>query len=103
LLKQFEMVYVCVRPEKVLFSKEEVNGFTIKGIVKEQIYVGNVIKSHVLIANGQIVKISRMDIDDVPKEGEMVYLYWSLEDVVIIKSRAYQIHSLIENANLGGD
>lgn len=98
-----EMVYACVRPEKVLFSKEEVPGFDIKGVVREQIYVGNIIKSNVLIANGQTVKISRLDIDDVPKVGETINIYWNLDDVVIIKSRGYQIHNVIENAKLGGD
>ena len=97
-----EMVYISVRPEKVLVSQVKIDGFTIKGIVKEQIYVGNVIKSNIILANQQVVKISRMDIDDAPKVGEVVYIHWNLDDVVIIKSRAYQIHSIIENANLGG-
>lgn len=101
--ESFEMVYASVRPEKVLFSKEEIEGFSIKGIVKEQIYVGNVIKSIVILANGQPVKISRMDIDDVPRIGDIVNIYWNLDDVVIIKSRAFQIHSIIEKANLGGE
>jgi hypothetical protein len=43
-----------------------------------------------------------MDIDDVPKVGELVYIYWNLDDVVIIKARGYGIYSLIENVNLGG-
>jgi spermidine/putrescine transport system ATP-binding protein len=97
-----EMVYACVRPEKVLFSKEEVKGFHIQGVVKEQIYVGNIIKSNVILANGQIVKISRMDMDDIPKVGEVVHLHWKLEDIVIMKSRAHLIHNVIENVNLGG-
>ncbi len=98
-----EMVNISIRPEKVLFSGEPIEGFTIKGIVKEQIYVGNVIKSNVVLANNQVVKISRMDIDDVPKVGAVVFIYWNLDDVVIIKSRGYQIYSLIENVNLGGE
>jgi spermidine/putrescine transport system ATP-binding protein len=98
-----EMVYACVRPEKVLFSHEEAEGFNIKGVVKEQIYVGNIIKSNVIIANGQMVKISRLDIDEVPKVGEKINIYWNLDDVVLMKSRGYQIHNVIENARLGGD
>jgi spermidine/putrescine transport system ATP-binding protein len=98
-----EMVYACVRPEKILFSKEEVEGFQIKGIVREQIYVGNIIKSSVLLATGQSIKISRLDIDDVPKVGENINIYWNLDDVVVMKSRSYQIHSVIDNANFGGE
>jgi len=40
-----------------------------------------------------------MDIDDAPKVGQIVYIYWNLDDVVIIKARAHQIHNIIENAN----
>lgn len=98
-----EMVYACVRPEKVRFSQEEVKGFNLKGIVKEQIYVGNIIKSNIIIANGQTVKISRLDLNEVPKVGETINIYWNLEDVVLMKSRGYQIHAVIENARLGGD
>lgn len=98
-----EMVHICVRPEKMLFSREETEGFWLRGIVKEQIYVGNIIKSNVTLENGQTVKISRMDVDDVPKVGELVNLYWNLDDVVIMKSREYLIHNVIENVNLGGN
>ncbi len=98
-----EMVYASIRPEKVLYSRIAVEGFTIKGVVKEQIYVGNIIKSNIVLANEQIVKISRMDLDDIPKTGEVVYIYWDLKDIVLIKARAYEIYSLIENVNLGGD
>ncbi|WFR56083.1 ABC transporter ATP-binding protein [Anaerocolumna sp. AGMB13025] len=98
-----EMVYACVRPEKVRFSQEEVIGFNLKGIVKEQIYVGNIIKSNIIIANGQTVKISRLNLNEVPKVGETINIYWNLEDVVLMKSRGYQIHTVIENARLGGD
>lgn len=98
-----EMVYACVRPEKILYSNEEVEGFQIKAVVKEQIYVGNIIKSNVLLATGQSIKISRLDIDDIPKVGETINLYWNLDDVVVMKSRSYQIHSVIDNAMLGGE
>ncbi len=100
--EETEMIHACVRPEKMKFSKTIVEGFHIQGIVKEQIYVGNIIKSNVVIGNGQVIKISRMDMDDVPKVGEMIYLYWSLEDVVIMKSRDHLIHNVIENVNLAG-
>lgn len=101
-LEESEMVYACVRPEKIKFSREEVNDFHIQGVVKEQIYVGNIIKSNIVIGNGQTVKLSRMDKDETPKVGEAVNIYWDLQDVVIMKSRGYLIHNVIENVNLGG-
>lgn len=100
--EKVEMVYACVRPEKVLYSNDKIEGFHIRGVVKEQIYVGNIIKSNVILENGQIVKISRMDLDDIPKVGELIHIYWKLDDVVIMKSRAHLIHNVIENVNLGG-
>lgn len=101
--KEAEMVYACVRPEKLKYSKEEVKGFTIQGVVKEQIYVGNIIKSNIAMGNGQVLKLSRMDRDEIPRVGDIVYIYWDLEDVVIMKSRAHLIHNVIENVNLGGN
>ncbi len=101
--EESEMIHVCVRPEKILFSKEKIEDFHLQGVVREQIYVGNIIKSNVVLGNGQIVKISRMDMDSIPKVGEVVHLHWNLQDVVIMKSRDHLIHNVIENAYLGGD
>ncbi len=100
--EESEMIHVCVRPENVLFSKQKIDGFHLQGVVREQIYVGNIIKSNVILGNGQLVKISRMDMDSIPKVGEVVHLYWNLQDVVIMKSRDHLIHNVIENAYLGG-
>jgi spermidine/putrescine transport system ATP-binding protein len=97
-----EMVYACVRPEKLKFSKEAIEGFGIQGVVKEQIYVGNIIKSNIIIGNGQKLKLARMDMDEIPRVGEVVNIHWDLEDVVIMKSTAYIIHNVIENVDLGG-
>lgn len=96
-----EMVYACVRPEKLKCSKEQVEGFSIQGVVREQIYVGNIIKSNIILGNGQMVKLSRMDIEEIPKVGEVVNIYWNMNDVVIMKSRAHLIHNVIENVNFG--
>ncbi|MFT4146175.1 MAG: ABC transporter ATP-binding protein [Mobilitalea sp.] len=100
--EESEMIHVCVRPEKILFSSEKIEGFHLQGVVREQIYVGNIIKSNVVLGNGQIVKISRMDMDSIPKVGEVIHLHWNLQDVVIMKSRDHLIHNVIENAYLGG-
>ena len=96
----FEMVYASIRPEKVQYSRDPVNGFSIKGVVQDQIYVGNIMKSNIQLANGQTVKISRMELSDVPGVGEFVNVFWKPEDVVLIKSRSYQIYSMIENVQL---
>jgi spermidine/putrescine transport system ATP-binding protein len=97
-----EKVYACVRPEKLKFSNTEVPGFAIQGIVKEQIYVGNIIKSSIVIGNGQTLKLSRMNPEEIPRVGEVVNIYWELTDVVVMKSRDHFIYNIIENVNLGG-
>ncbi len=97
-----EKVYACVRPEKLKVSKDEIDGFSIQGIVKEQIYVGNIIKSNIVIGNGQTLKLSRIAADEIPRVGEVVNIYWNLEDAVVMKSRDHVIYNVIENVNLGG-
>ena len=81
-------VSVSVRPENMLYSRQRVDGFHIKGIVKEHIYVGNLIKTIVLLNDGTEVKINRFSADDLPKEGEMVYLYWHLEKGVVLPEKS---------------
>lgn len=97
-----EMVYACVRPEKLRFSNTEMENFCLQGIVKEQVYVGNIIKSNIVIGNGQLLKLSRMHLEEVPRIGELINVYWRPEDVVLMKSKAHLIHNVIENVNLGG-
>lgn len=97
-----EMIYACVRPENLKWSKSAISGFRIQGVVKEQIYVGNIIKSNIVIGNGQVLKLSRMDTKDIPKVGELVEIYWEPGDMVLMKSRSHLIHNVIENVNLGG-
>ena len=69
------------------YSRERVEGFHIKGVVKEHIYVGNLIKTIVLLNDGTEVKINRFSMDDLPKEGEMIYLYWHLEKGIVLPEK----------------
>ena len=80
-------VSVSVRPENMLYSRQRVEGFHIKGVVKEHIYVGNLIKTIVLLNDGTEVKINRFSMDDLPKEGEMIYLYWHLEKGIVLPEK----------------
>lgn len=82
-----ESMFISVRPENVLFSKERLHGFSLVGKVKDIIYVGSIIKAIVLLPNGQEVKISRLPNEEIPEVGEKVYLYWKEEDGVLIKNK----------------
>ncbi|RKI39625.1 ABC transporter ATP-binding protein [bacterium D16-51] len=81
-------VSISVRPENMLFSSERVEGFHIKGVVKEHIYVGNLIKTIVVLNDGTEVKINRFSVDDLPKEGDLIYLYWKVEKGIVLKEKS---------------
>lgn len=96
-----EAVSVSVRPEAMSFSKERISGFSIKGVVKEIIYVGNLVKMILEMSNGQEIKINRFDASELAQVGEVVYLNWPIE-----KGRAIRMENPLKNAikleDLGG-
>lgn len=94
-----EMVAVSVRPERIKYSTMPVEGFTIRAAVKEQVYVGSVLKTIVVLPNGNEIKIERLAGEDLPAAG-MVYLYWQEEDAKIIHSFDNNIFSAIDNIKL---
>lgn len=80
-----EKIAVSVRPEAMSFSKEGISGFSIKGIVKDIIYVGNFVKMMVEMDNGQEIKISRFESAELAGLGDTVYLNWPLEKGIVIR------------------
>ena len=80
-------VTVSVRPEDMEFSKEPVAGFSIKAVVKEKIFVGNLIKMILLLNDGGEIKINRFDANELAEDGEMVYLHWDLRKGVVLKEQ----------------
>lgn len=95
-----EMIAVSVRPERIKYSVEPVDGFTISGQVKEQVYVGSVLKSIVALPNGKEIKIERLAGQHLP-EGT-VYIYWEKEAAKLIHSKIDNIFfNAVENMTLG--
>lgn len=82
-------VAVSIRPEHMRFSKTPVEGFSIKGIVKEKIFVGNLIKMMVELNDGTEIRINRFNAEDLAEAGELVYLYWNLSKGVVIKEKSF--------------
>lgn len=80
-----EALAVSVRPEDMTYSRERREGFSICGIVKDQIYVGNLEKMIVVTGSGQEVKINRFDFTEDVRIGDQVYLHWPLEKGVVIR------------------
>ncbi len=98
--REGEIVAVSVRPERVQYSLSPVEGFTIQGLVKEQIYVGSVLKSIVVLPNGYEVRLERLAGDALPADGP-VYLYWQPQDARLIHPRDQEVYHAVETAVMG--
>lgn len=99
--KENEMVAVSVRPERIKYSFEPVEGFTISGKVKEQVYIGSILKTIVVLANGSEIKIERLAGQPLPIDGN-VYLYWEENDAKLIHAQTDNIFfQAVENMVFG--
>ena len=94
-----EMVAVSVRPERMQYSQEPIEGFSLKAMVKEQVYIGSILKAIVILPNGNEIKIERLAGQELPKDG-VVYLYWKAEDAKMIHSFDNNIYTALESIQL---
>jgi len=95
-----EMIAVSVRPERMKYSMEPVEGFTIEAKVKEQVYVGATLKTIAVLPNGSEVKLERLAGQALPTEGT-VFLYWENEDAKLLHSPDQTFYDAVENIKLG--
>jgi len=96
-----EHVYLSIRPEKVLLHEVPAEGFTVSGIVKEQIYIGSMVKCIVTLPNGFELKASKIAGTPLPAAGSLVYIGWEPQDAVVIESRDQMIFETIDAIRLG--
>ena len=82
-----ESIHVSIRPEYIKVSLDPVEGFDLKGSVKDFIYMGTVVKTSVEMKDNTEIKFSRFEKEDVYKEGDPVYIFWDPERAVTIKSK----------------
>ncbi|MGN1116885.1 MAG: TOBE domain-containing protein [Candidatus Ornithomonoglobus sp.] len=99
-----EMLAVSIRPERILYSAEPVEGFNLEAVVRDQIYVGSVLKTVVELSNGNELKIERLAGQELPNGGR-VYLYWKDGDAKLIHSFDEVFADAVENVVMpqGGD
>ena len=98
--KPEEMIYICVRPENLKMSTEEVSQFSIRGIITEHIFVGSVIRTVVELVNGQRLRVSSHPEQAQLPIGTHVNLYWNPKKAVIVHTVEEQIYNVIEqNSN----
>ncbi len=95
---QGEFITLSIRPEKIKYSLEPVEGFEAVATVKDFIYVGNIVKCIAELPNGEQVKISRLAGENVPSLEENIFLYWEKEDAVLIHNMDNNFYQAIENA-----
>jgi spermidine/putrescine transport system ATP-binding protein len=95
-----ELVYLSVRPEKTFASETPVPGFMLRGTVRENIYIGTVVKSTIILHNGQEIRVSSIAGTSVPAVGSTQYIHWNPRDAVIIHAVGSTIIDVLENINL---
>lgn len=95
-----DIVAVSVRPERMCYSTTPVEGFQLEGLVKEQVYVGSILKSIVVLSNGYEIRLERLAGSALPMDGT-VYLYWKPEDARLIHPQDQVVYSAVENVRMG--
>ena len=95
-----EFVTVSVRPEKMHFSPEPVDGFNVPAMVKDYIYVGSVIKCIAVLPNGNEIKMEKLAGEELPAIGEKIFICWTPEDAVLIHSLDNRFYQSMENIKL---
>lgn len=93
-----EMVYACVRPEKLRLSTEPVEGFDLRGKVREHIYVGSIIKTIVELPNGQELRMSTLTGAPLLPAGTKVSVHWEDGGCVVLHTGEDKLYNLIEKS-----
>ncbi len=96
-----ELVNVSVRPEKLKYSENPVEGFSIAGVVKDNIYIGTMVKTIFVLSNGHEIKMSTLSGQSLPEAGSTKYIYWDIGDAVLMHSISHHIIQTVENVDLG--
>lgn len=97
---QDEMIYISIRPENTMYSSEPVDHFRLRGIVKEHIYVGSIVKTVVALPNGQRLRLNQHPHSALPEIGSAVTVYWDMDKAVIMHTAEDTLYDLIEDALL---
>lgn len=98
-----EMVYVSIRPEKVKYSTEPVEGFSIFGVVKEHIYIGAIIKTVIELPTEQQIIVTRQPDQSLLTVGEHIWLYWDVGSAVVMHTPEDPIYNIIEEHSFLGE
>ncbi len=92
-----EMLYICIRPENLRVTRENVPGFSIKGRIKEHVFVGSSTKTIIELVNGQELKAARTPDAELFEVGERVNISWSPDRAVVLHTTEDKLYDVIEN------
>ena len=95
-----EYITVSVRPEKIRFETAPAERFTLRGIVRDYIYVGSVVKCIAVLPNGNELKMEKLAGEKLPQIGEQVFPCWDPKDAVLIHSQSHIVYQAMENVVL---
>ena len=99
-LKTNEIVYTSVRPENIKVSINPVEGFSIEGVIVEHVFVGNLIKTIISLSNGNQIRVNTLSKQELLPQKTKVYLYFELDDAVVIKSKNDEVFNMIEQMDM---
>lgn len=79
-----DAVAVSVRPERMHVSYEPEAGFTLRGTVRDRVYVGSAVKAIIVLDGGKEVRLQRLAGNTQPQAGP-VWPWWRPEDARVIR------------------
>lgn len=79
-----QKVKFSLKSENILVSTEPKEGFTLKGIVSENNYLGGVLRIVLKLSNGIEIISSRHGADFELEIGKHVYIYWQPKSAIIV-------------------
>ena len=84
-----EDIFISVRPEYLMLSKEEQEGFSLKAKIIDYVFMGTLVKAILLTQDGKEIKYSRFEKNQSLDIGDEVYLYWDYDKGVAIKKTSF--------------
>ena len=84
-----EDIFISVRPEYLMLSKEKQEGFSLKAKIIDYVFMGTLVKSILLTEDGKEIKYSRFEKNQSLDIGDEVYLYWDYDKGVAIKKTSF--------------
>lgn len=95
------LVHVALRPESIHLSTEKLPGFSLKGVVSEHYFAGNMNKTVIKLADGMEVKMNNLAEVELMPIGQEVYISWHLPEAKVMHTVGQEIFQTIETPNFG--